>query len=86
MEEPAAATLSSRIAMLSKSLKYRKEGTPNKYSEVADYIWETYTTRTVIAEMDAAFICFLQPSNMTTTEHTKARWSKVPGCHLVYNE
>lgn len=51
-----------------------------------NYILETYATGDVMAETDARILTFLQLSNMTSTEHTEALWSKVLRCDPVYEE
>lgn len=53
MKEQAAATLSSRIALRSKSRRGQKKGTLIKYCEVGNCLLGTYATDNVIAETDA---------------------------------
>lgn len=60
-EEACRTTLISRITLSSMSLKFRKEGSLNSYSEVIDYLLEANGTDDVVSQMIARILRFTQP-------------------------
>lgn len=72
MEKLGAPILDSKVKQSSNSRKYQKEGNLTIYSELINYLLESYATDYVITEMDFKILQFTQLSGMTPTEYAEA--------------
>lgn len=72
MKMPAVAAQKFRIALLSKSCRYRKEGPLTDLCEMINYSLKTYAADDFIAEMDAKTLQLTKSSNMTPTDYGEA--------------
>lgn len=64
MQEAAPAALISEIALSTKARKHCKNGKLTSYSELVNYLLETYATEDAIVEMGTRIVRLRQPSDM----------------------
>lgn len=87
MKKQTITTLSSKIALRSRSQRNRQNEEPlTPYCEVVNYLLEAYVTDDVIAKTDAEIMGLSQQLNKTLIEYAKLLWAKALRCNPVYDK
>lgn len=83
MKMLAAAVLTARLSLKSKSSHHSYKEVLTTYCQVVNHLLETYPRDDIIAEMDSRVARYIRPSNISPLQFANERWPRKLWCLQV---